>query len=231
MPASETFWPHLVKDFKYYSVRRYKTENTIFFQGEIPPIAFIILKGYVVSYTIKNNGDEQIIAFFSSGDIIPVEWLFNKSPVSLYYYKAFTDCELIAVQKDEFIDQIEKDHQLTNMLLSQFANSFIGATVHIHALEHSQSRDKIIKVMHYLVLRFGKLDKANGTYTIPFKLTHAQIASLIGNTRESVTIETLKLKKLGALNVKKGIYTVNLGVLIKSIGSEEFDSLKISTRL
>jgi len=228
MPDTDSFWTKLVKKFSFSSYRKYKVNHIILFQGEIPPLAIVVNSGFVVSYTIKNSGDEQIIAFYSTGDVIPVEWIFNKSPVSLYYYRAFTDCELIVLYRDELMEQIEKDSTLKDKLLDQFASSFIGATVHIHALEHSHSQEKIIKLMHYLVLRFGdKVKDQTDIYTIPFKLTHAQIASMIGITRESVTIETLKLKKIGAFNYSRGIYTINLPVLIKSIGSEEFQSLEI----
>ncbi len=215
-------------NFRSTILRKYKNKNIILFQGEVPPLALVIKSGFVISYTISNSGDEQIIAFYTVGDVIPVEWVFSRSPVSLYYYRAFTDCIVTAINREEFRESIDKDHLLSNKLLNQFANSFIGSTVHIHALEHSHSQDKIIKIMHYLVLRFGIVDRnKSDVYKMPFKLTHSQIASLVGITRESVTIEAIKLKKRGALQYKGGIYTVNLPVLISSLGSEEFDSLKI----
>jgi CRP-like cAMP-binding protein len=222
-------WDDLTEITSSHSVRKYKASNIILFQGEIPPFVLVVRSGFVISYTMSNNGDEQIIAFYSVGDILPVEWVFNRSPVALYYYRAFTDCELVAVSRDELNDYIVTDQALSNKLLNQFASSFIGATVHIHALEHSHSQEKIIKLLHYLVLRFGQpVPKKEDTYVIPFKLTHAQIASMVGITRESVTTEAVKLKNKNALDYSKGIYTITLPELLKSLGSEEFDTLTIS---
>jgi CRP/FNR family transcriptional regulator len=201
---------------------------TILFQGEVPPMALFISSGFVAAYTIKNSGDEQIVSLFSKGDIIPAEWLFGRSPVALYYYKAFTDCELVAVDRQELLSQIAKNHALSAELLERFVGSFIGATIHIHALEHSYSREKLIKLFHYLVLRFGEAKPGkHGVYTLPLPLTHAQIASMIGLTRETVTTETVKLKKKGVLQHKSGVYTINLPSLLKSLGSEEFDNLNL----
>lgn len=231
MSEYDSFWLSLVKDFKFASVRKYKANNTILFQGEIPPLALAVRRGLVISHTINNNGDEQIISFYSTNDLLPIEWLFNRSPVALYYYRAFTDCELIVLQRDELLDQLKDNEVLLNKLLNQFTSSFIGATVHIHALEHSHSQEKIIKLLHYLVLRFGEAKKDKSEiYTLPFKLTHAQIASMVGVTRESVAIEIVKLKKRGDLSYSKGIYTINLPALIKLVGSEEFNSLKIQSK-
>jgi CRP-like cAMP-binding protein len=226
---STIVWDDLTEVTSSHSVRKYKASNIVLFQGEIPPYVLVVRKGFVISYTMSNNGDEQIIAFFSIGDILPVEWVFSRSPVALYYYRAFTDCELVAVSKDELTEHMETNQVLAQKLLNQFASSFIGATVHIHALEHSHSQEKIIKLLHYLVLRFGQpVSGKNETYTIPFKLTHAQIASMVGITRESVTTEAVKLKNKNALTYSKGIYTIKLSELLKSLGSEEFNTLMIS---
>jgi CRP-like cAMP-binding protein len=220
----------LTKDLQPSATRRYKTGQIILFQGEIPPLAFVITTGFVTSYSIRSSGDEQIIAIYSAGDIVPIEWLFKRSPVALYYYRAFTNCELRGVYRDDLLLEIKRNKALANSLLNRFASSFIGATVHIHAIGHSHAQEKFIKLLHYLVLRFGLTQsETSGLYTIPFKLTHAQIASMIGITRESVSIEATKMKKRGSFTVSKGIYTINLPVLIQSLGSEEFDSLEIKS--
>jgi CRP-like cAMP-binding protein len=217
-----------VKVSNFLTIRKYRANNIVLFQGEVPPYVLFVQAGFVVAHTINNNGDEQIIAFFSAGDVIPVEWIFSRSPVSLYYYRAFTECELITLPRDGLLKQIESDQQLANKLVSQFASNFIGATVHIHALEHSLSQEKIIKLLHYLVLRFGEADpKKKDIYRIPFKLTHAQIASMVGIARESVATEAVKLKKRGMLDYTNGYYKINLPALIASLGSEEFDNLTI----
>lgn len=224
-----TVWDDLTEVSSLHATRKYKANNIILFQGEVPPFVLVVRSGFVISYTMSNNGDEQIIAFFSIGDIIPVEWIFSRSPVALYYYRAFTECELAAIARDELLEHIEASPALSHKLLNQFASSFIGATVHIHALEHSHSQEKIIKLLHYLVLRFGRtVDGKSDTYTVPFKLTHSQIASMVGITRESVTTEAVKLKNKGALKYSKGIYTIRLPELLKSLGSEEFSTLTIS---
>lgn len=210
------------------SKRVFSAQANILFQGEVPASAYCVNSGYVSSYTINANGEEQIIGFFEAGDVLPVEWLFNHSPVALYYYQAFTDVELLAVRRDDLMSAIKTNRQLTNEMLDRFVSSFIGTTIHIHALEHSHSREKLIKLFHYLVLRFGVLQAGKDKlYAIPFSLTHSQIASMIGLTRETVAIETSKLKKNNALDYKNGSYVINLPKLIETIGSEEFDALKL----
>lgn len=210
------------------SPRRYRAQTNILFQGEIPAMALFIVSGFVAAYTIKDSGDEQIVGLFSKGDIIPAEWLFGKSPVALYYYKAFTDCELMAVGRAELMESVAKDQAFTTELLERYVSSFISATVHIHALEHSNSREKLIKIFHYLVLRFGvPKPTQKDLYSIPVPLTHTHIAGMIGLARETVTHGVIELRRKGNLEYKGGFYTINLPKLLKSMGSEEFDTLEL----
>jgi CRP-like cAMP-binding protein len=135
---------------------------------------------------------------------------------------------LVAIGRQELLDQIANSQTLAAELLEQYVSNFIGATVHIHALEHSNSQERIIKLFHYLVLRFGVAqDDKNEVSSIPVRLTHTQIAGMVGLARETVTHGVMKLKRKGSLRYRGGMYTVNLPRLLKDMGSEEFDGLDL----
>lgn len=193
----------------------------------MPFSGLYVRRGFVVSYTISNTGIEQIVGFYSAGDILPTEWLFSLSPVALYYYRSFTDCELIPFPRNVFLDEIGKSHLLTTDILHKAVRGFIGATIHVHALEQSSAREKLIRFFHYLVLRYGVPAKQEGVFSIPFPLTHAQIASMTGVTRETISVETSALKKKGAITYRGRMYKVNLPRLVRKLGSEAFESLEI----
>jgi CRP-like cAMP-binding protein len=216
-----------IDDVRQSSPRQYTELAPIIFQGEIPPAALVVMKGYVVSYSISTAGFEQIVGFYSRGDILPAEWLFNLSPVALYHYRAFTKCELSPIARDVFLEKMKTDHALMTEVLQKFISGFIGATIHIHALEQSYSKEKLARFFHYLVMRYGVPAHGKELYDIPFPLTHAQIASMIGVTRETVAVEAQYLKRKGALSYKKGMYTIDLPKLIAKLGSEAFDTLKM----
>lgn len=206
--------------------RKYKTGNTLFFQGEVPSSAVYIRNGLVAAYTINNNGDEQIVNLFSDGDLLPCEWIFGKSPVSLYYYRAFEDCDVTLLKKEDLLGFIGEQSPLISSIIDQYVKSFIASNIHIHALEHSHSRDKLIKIFHYLVMRFGKV-LPDGRYEVPINITHSQLASMLGLSRETVTTELQKIKRSKALVFKDRHYIINLPELIRSSGGEEYDALAL----
>lgn len=227
MTPSSAKWKNVLFKSGKPLIRNYSAQSPIFFQGEIPSSGLYINSGFVVAYTITNSGSEQIVCFYSANDLIPTEWLFNLSPVSLYYYRAFTDCELISFNREELLAEIDSRKDLTNDLLHKTIRGFIGSTIHVHALEQSSARDKIIRFFHYLVLRYGDPTSNKSVYSIPFPLTHAQIASMTGLTRETVSVETSSLKKKGAIIYKDKTYSIILPRLVTKLGSEAFENLQM----
>lgn len=209
-----------------YPVRKYKKGRPIFYQGEVPRSAYIIKNGVVRVYGINNSGEERIVTFFVPGDLIPVGWVFQKSPVSLYYYDAVTDCDLVAIPKEDFTAELEKDERLKMEMLNMYMVHYISSTMHIYALEHARAQEKLIRILQYLVLRFG-IEKQNGNHLVDLRLTHQDLACMVGLSRETSALELGKLKKKGVISYESFTYTVNMPLLLKAAGGDEFDSLTL----
>ncbi len=214
------------KQFAHLPVRKFKKGRPIFYQGEVPRTAYVIKNGIVRVYGINTNGEERIVTFFVPGDLLPVGWMFDKSPVSLYYYDAVTDCDLIAISKEDFAETLQTNERFKDELLSQYMAHFIGSTMHIYALEHARAQEKLVRLLQYLVMRFG-IEKQNGNYLVDLRLTHQDLACMVGLSRETAALELGKLKKKGVITYASFTYTVNMPALLKAAGGDEFDSLKL----
>lgn len=214
------------KQFADMPVRKFKKGRPVFYQGEVPRTAYIIKSGVVRVYGINTNGEERIVTFFVPGDLLPVGWMFNKSPVSLYYYDAVTDCDLIAISKDDFTAALQANTRLKDELLNQYMTHFIGSTMHIYALEHARAQEKLVRLLQYLVMRFG-IEKQPGHYLVDLRLTHQDLACMVGLSRETAALEMGKLKKKGVIDYESFTYSVNMPKLLKAAGGDEFDTLTL----
>jgi len=189
-------------------------------------MTFFIKTGVVKLYNITSAGEEKIVSYESDGGFLPVEWLFNHAPVSLYYYDTFTDCEVYRIPKIDVIEVINKNPQAALSLLDRSFSMFIGATMHLHALEQSKARNKLLHILQYLVLRFGEKVDTNHS-KIKLRLTHQDIANLIGTTRETISSEMGKLVKEGVAKVDKNEYVVNTDKALRLLGESDFKDLKL----
>jgi len=212
------------KLFSNYPTRVLQKNRPLLYQGEIPTMGFYIKSGIVKVFNITNQGEEKIVGYEDEGSLLPIAWLFNRSQVALYYYDTFTDCEVVRIPKDELIEAFNNQPGAALSFLDRSVSMYIGATMHLHALEQSKARQKLLSIMQYLVLRFGeKVDKDR--QKIDLRLTHQEIANLIGTTRETTSTEISKLTKEGIIELDKNQYVINIDKAVRLLGEEDFREL------
>ena len=209
-----------------YPTRKLKKGWPILYQGEIPRSAYVIKKGMIKVYDISPNGEEKVVTFDSVGGILPSSWIFHKSPVSLYYFDAFTDCEVHAVPRQALVDMIHAHKEVLEYALDKYVSMYVTATMHIFALEQTKSSDKLMRILQYLAMRFGS-EISPGVQRIDIKLTHLELANMIGMTRETTSVELGKLRKAKVISYTNQRYTLNLVKIQQIVGADEFKTVSL----
>src|ERR1700712_5558130 len=92
--------------------RQFAKKRTVLFQGEIPRSAMVLQSGLIKVYGITTGGDQRTVTLLGAGDIFPVECIFDKSRVSLYYYEALTDCSVLSIPKTDFVAALQTNAAL-----------------------------------------------------------------------------------------------------------------------
>src|SRR4051812_29955858 len=117
----------IISHIKPHATRRvFKKHAILLYQGEAPRMAYVVLSGVVKVYSINTAGEEQIVTFETRDDILPTPWIFNKSSTTLYYYEALTDCEVLALPREELQQLIAGSDGLRSTLLDYFATNYTG---------------------------------------------------------------------------------------------------------
>lgn len=200
-----------------------KKDQLILYQGEVPSVVFLVKSGLVRSLNVGSNGEERTIALFGPGDYFPVGYIFDKSPVAFFYYQAASDSVLQTYDKASFQQQLYESKSTEE--LSRLSVQYVSAMLQINALGQIRARDRVIRIMQFLSLRFGE-PAAGGVYTkITIPLTQLDISRLAGLTRESAAIELGLLKSQEVITVKKKIYSVHLKKLLTQMDDEDLSSV------
>jgi CRP/FNR family transcriptional regulator len=206
--------------------RSFKKRSILLYQGEAPRTAYALKKGVIKVYSVNNAGEEQIAAFHIAGEIFPAQWIFSKSTSALYYYEALTDCEVLAVPKEECTNLILNDPKLTRSALDYFVTNYTGLMMRVTALEQARAREKIMFTLYYLLFRYGR-EINNGNYSVNLHLTHTIIASLVGLTRETTSTELSRLRRQKILTYGGQEYTVNKAALERALGEDNFKDVVV----
>ena len=209
-----------------FPVRSLKKGWPLLYQGEVPRTAFVVKSGLVKVYDINASGEEKVITFIDGNGIVPMEWVFNKSPVSLYYCDAFTDCELHAVPRQQLAELIDGDDALLRFTFDRYINLYVGAMLHISALEQTKASEKLLRILQWLSLRFGKQIRPD-VFKIDIRLTHQDLAHMIGMTRETTAVELGKLRKQRVINYQNQRYVLDTRKMRTMLGEDELRELTI----
>lgn len=206
--------------------RQFSKRRTILFQGEIPRGVQVLESGLTKVYGITNGGDQRTVTLLSAGDIFPVECVFDMSRVSLYYYEAVTDCSVLSLPKPDFLAALDRDPKLKDQVFQSYMAHYTSSTMHIYALEHSHAQEKLVYILQYLVARFGE-KQANGMTKINLRLSHQDIAEMVGLTRETTAVELHRLKAKKLISYQRFSYYVNVPLLVAATGSDEFENVAV----
>lgn len=207
--------------FAKFKLLRYKKGEVLFRAGEVPPGIFYLKSGYVKVYSFSKNGEELTLIIFQPGDIFPVTWAFNNI-VSGYYVETMTEASLWKAPREEFLEYLSDKPQILIELTRRMLVRFLGLMRRMEYMVFGNAHSKIASIVLICAERFGQ--KAGNEVVIPIPLTHSDIASLVGLTRETASIELKKLEKKGLLYHRGKLITVkSMSTLRRESLSDTFE--------
>lgn len=204
----------------------YRKGASLFFQGEVPRQAIVVLDGVVKAYSISPEGEEIIVALYGRGSILPLSWISDQSPTALFNYSALSDVRSIKVKKSDFLHAIDTNPAYQKDYLNYVSETQASLLLRITGLCQSRATEKICYTLYYLLFRYG-IEKSPGTFEIDLRLTQGMIANLIGQTRESTAKNLKILREAGVVDYDSSTYVVHKTKLESYLGEDAFRNLAI----
>lgn len=179
-----------------------KPKGTILVYASEQPEGIIYLRdGIVRQYAISTSGEELTLNIFKPFAFFPMSWALNNLP-NRFYFDAMTPVTYQIAPADEVTRFLEDNSVIALDLLKRVYNGVDGV---LSRLEFSMSGNAAMKVIYTLVntaYRFG--EKTEGGFSIPIRLTHKDLATISGTSRETFTRELKKLEDDGLIAVHEG---------------------------
>lgn len=163
---------------------------------DTPQGVYFITKGFVRFYSLSKEGEELTLLIFKPHDFFPVRWAITGKP--LYYsYETMTPVEAIRAPREAFVTYLKHNpevlFQITGSILIRLNNTF----ERMKYLVYGNAYAKVASMLVLCAQRYGKQNNLETILEVP--LTHHDIATLIGLTRETVSVEMGKLVKRGMI--------------------------------
>lgn len=192
--------------FSKYTNLQYKKGEIILRAGDPPAGMLYLKKGLVRMSFAADTGDMLVLHVFKIGSVFPLPWMINNTP-NRYYFEALTPVELYRAPREDVLLLMKNTTEIETHLLSRVLAGLSGLMQRMEFLVFDSAYKKTILLLLYYVKNFSDTSQ-KGKLMIP--LTHKEIASWIGTTREtaSLQIETLK---------KKDLFTTTSGIFLSRI--------------
>lgn len=158
---------------------------------------FYIKEGYGRVYRISEDGEELTLTILKAGDLFPLT--FGGGDLNNHYYlEALTSLELWRAPQEEFLKFIRTEPELFYELSEQTSFRVGGLLRRIEYLVFGNAYTKVAATLLACGRRFG-LQYGEGV-VVNLPLTHKDIATLVGITRETTCLEMRKLEKKGLIS-------------------------------
>jgi CRP/FNR family transcriptional regulator len=191
-----------------FPVRRFQKGEIIVCEGLEPRKCYAVKSGFAKVFLTTKNGEEKAVSFLASHDLFPLTWIFGKTDVALYYYQAYTDCEMYEIPREELTAHTESDPDMFRRLFAYVLELEIDLMQHVHSLEQAKASDKLMYAFNFLTRRFGKRITSTRTKML-LPLTQQDLANFLGLTRETTGAQLKELQHKGIINYQQQEYVVH----------------------
>ena len=183
--------------FSHFTHRYYKKRETLIHTEELKTHIYYIKNGFVRAYRISEEGEELTLLILKPDDFFPLTYGLNNLP-TIYYLEAITPLEVYRAPQDQFLSFLHKEPEVFFDLSTQVMHRFDGLLARMEYMVWSKAYTKIAATLLICARRFGTIQ--NNSVLIEVPLTHRDIATIVGLTRETTSIEMKKLEKKGVLS-------------------------------
>jgi CRP/FNR family transcriptional regulator, cyclic AMP receptor protein len=205
--------------FSSYRILKYKKKDMILRANDTSSSVFLIQSGYIRVYRISEQGEELTLTILRPGDFFPLTYSLNSSP-NPYYLEAITPLEFWRAPQERFMEFIRNNVDVYFELTNKIMVRMDGVLSRMEYLIFSNAYTKIAATLLACANKFG--DPRGEDIVLKVPLTHKDIATLVGITRETTSLEIKKLEhdgfigKEGKLLVVKNYKKLERDVLFMS---------------
>lgn len=175
--------------------KSYPKNSVILFEDDPGDALFVVVSGQVKVVLIGEDGREVILAMLQDGDFFGEMSLIDDQPRSAHVI-ATEEANMLVLRRDDFRAAMDETPRIALGLLQALSRRLRRADDKIGGLVLLDVTGRLAKLL---------LDLAddNGGVTVARRLTHQQLAQMIGSSRETVSRTLRDLTDRGLIEINR----------------------------
>ncbi|NRD74062.1 FNR family transcription factor [Shewanella sp. VB17] len=184
----------------------------IFKSGDKLSSLFAIRSGTIKSFTITEQGDEQITGFHLAGDVVGFDAIYSQQHTN--FAQALETSMVCEIPYSTLTDISGTIPKLRQQIMRLMSNEIRSDQDMILLLSKKNAEEKLAAFISNLAVRFGSCGFSSKEFRLT--MTRGDIANYLGLTAETISRLISRLKKAELIEVKgKYITIINFSELNK----------------
>jgi len=178
----------------------YPQGAVLFVEGQMPRGIFVLCKGSVKLSINSPSGRTIIVKLAEAGEVLGLSATISGKPYEVTA-ETIDPCQVNFVKRDDFLRFLKDDVEACFKVAEQLSEKYHSACKEAGSLGLSHSAaEKLAKLLLEWSAKNGDSPKTEPR--LKLRLTHEEIAQMIGTSRETVTRLFAELKKRQILQSK-----------------------------
>jgi len=195
----------------------YPQGAVLFVEGQLPRGIFVLCKGSVKLSINSPSGRTVIVKLAEPGEVLGLSATISGKPYEVTA-ETIDPCQVNFVKRDDFLRFLKDDVEACFKVAQQLSEKYHNACKEAGALGLSHSAaEKLAKLLLEWSLKNGESIKTEPR--LKLRLTHEEIAQMIGTSRETVTRLFAELKKRQILQAKGSTLVIRNTAALREIAS------------
>lgn len=177
--------------FNQYPALTYKKGEIVIRADEPPSGIFYIQKGVIRQYTINSSGEENTLNLFNTRSFIPMTWALA-GVENTYFFETVNEVIVRKAPKEDVLTFLEENSDVFFDLTARAFRGLDGLLKRIEFLMSKKASTKVAYALYNIATRFAEGQQKN--VVLPLHMTHNDLATIAGVTRETFSRELRKLE-------------------------------------
>jgi len=189
----------------------------LFVEGQVPRGIFVLCKGSVKLSINSPSGRTMIVKLAEPGEVLGLSATISGKPYEITA-ETIDPCQVNFVKRDDFLRFLKDDADVCFKVAEQLGEKYHNACKEVRALGLSHSAaEKLAALLLEWSTQKGEAAKAEPRLTI--RLTHEEIAQMIGTSRETVTRLFAEMKKQQIVQTKGSTLVIRNTAALREIAN------------
>lgn len=164
-------------------MRIYEKEEVLFIEGETNENIYIVCKGRAIVSKYSEDGEEKIIYILQEEDFINEMSIDGRNTSTTV--RIVEDSKILSFLRKDIINWMKEDFNFNMIILNSLTNKLRKSFRQIRNLGLKKTNSRIAAKLWKLCRDYG--EKECEHILIDINITQAQLAAMVGTSRESVS--------------------------------------------